>query len=414
MPAVSMISGSWWSRITPPAITTPLPGSRASTSLSTNSGSQVQSSLTMITASPRASATPRFIAREKPAFSSSRIARTFSRPSHALDATEPGEPLSTTITSWSTVWRSRVASRFRNRSAPLTVGTITVAGLTSRRVCSVGTSAAEDSRERLEQDPEVAAEREVLHVVELHCEALGEAQRSASEDLHRPSDARLHSEPESMLRPVATNQVDLLRPRANDAHVPLQHVHELRKLVQAEPPQDPADAGDARITTELEHRLRKVVELDELLEHPVGAVSHRPELVHAEWEPPKSGPGLHEEERSAAIQLDRERDDRKQRCGQNQQQRRRRHVEDALDEHRGPGYVAGVVFQDGKVGHLGKPRHSAASSPIQTTSICSVATMIRSTKRTRAFASPFWPPGGSASSSSTISRCMSSNSSIFR
>src|SRR4051794_5411550 len=145
-----------------------------------------------------------------------------------------------------------------------TAGTITDVDLAPRK-CSVGTSAAEDSRDRLEQDPEVAAEREVLHVIELDREALGERERPAPKDLHRAGDPRLDGEPEAVLRAVAMDQLDLLWPWADDAHVALQHVHELRQLIEAEPSQYAPDARNARIALELEHRLRQLIQPDELL-----------------------------------------------------------------------------------------------------------------------------------------------------
>src|SRR5215212_4491519 len=98
---------------------------------------------------------------------------------------------------------------------------MTVPNLTGRR-CSVGTSAAEDSRERLEQDSQVATQGEVLHVVELDGKPLRKAQRPTPEDLHRPRDPRLHGKPEAVLGAVAADELDLLGPWADDAHVTLQ------------------------------------------------------------------------------------------------------------------------------------------------------------------------------------------------
>src|SRR5215208_573545 len=221
---------------------------------------------------------------------------------------------------------------------------------------SVGTGAAEDSRDRLEQDPEVAAEREVLHVVELYRQALGERERPAPKDLHRAGDPGLDRKPEAVLRAVATDQIDLLRPWADNAHVALQHVHELRQLIEAEPSEYAPDARDAWIPLELEHRLGQLVKTDELLEHLVGAIAHRSEFVDPERNPAEAGSRLDEQERPPAVQFDRERDDREQRSEHDEQQQRRRHVEDALDEHGRPGYVPRVVLEHGQVRDLGEPR----------------------------------------------------------
>ena len=92
----------------------------------------------------------------------------------------------------------------------------------------------------------------------------------------------LHVEPEAVLGKVALDQLDLLRARADDAHVAAQDVDELRQLVEAEAAQQPPDPGDPRIGAQLEHRLGQVLEHHDIGERPLGVGDHRAQLVHAE------------------------------------------------------------------------------------------------------------------------------------
>src|SRR6185295_8444321 len=116
-----------------------------------------------------------------------------------------------------------------DRGAP----TVTVRGVTvtvihgvekvaevSERLVRAG--AAQDDRNRLEEDPDVAGQGNVLHVVELDREPLAEVEVAPAVDLHRPRHARLHVEPEAVFGTVALDQLDLLRPRPDHAHVATQ------------------------------------------------------------------------------------------------------------------------------------------------------------------------------------------------
>src|SRR4051812_6990878 len=82
----------------------------------------------------------------------------------------------------------------------------------------VGAATAEDGRDRHEDDTKVAAEREVLDVLPLDGEHLVECQLASARDLPRPRDARLHPQPYLVLRLVALDGIEHLRPRPNDGH----------------------------------------------------------------------------------------------------------------------------------------------------------------------------------------------------
>lgn len=55
-----------------------------------------------------------------------------------------------------------------------------------------GSSSANDGRERQREEPEITAQGEILDVVALDSESLGERQRATAEDLHRPREPGLH------------------------------------------------------------------------------------------------------------------------------------------------------------------------------------------------------------------------------
>ena len=74
-----------------------------------------------------------------------------------------------------------------------------------------------------------------------------------------------------LLRRVALDVVGMLRPRADQAHLALDHVEQLRQLVELGPAQEAADARDPRIVAGGHRRA--------LL---VGARAHRAQLVDAE------------------------------------------------------------------------------------------------------------------------------------
>src|SRR5262245_48139341 len=129
-------------------------------------------------------------------------------------------------------------------------------------------------------------------------------------DLHRTRQTRLHGEPEAMFRAVALNELELLGPRPNQAHIAPEQVPYLRQLVKAEPPEQPPDAGHARIPPELEHRLGELVE--HVLERALGTDIHRSELEQAEWLAVEAGAALDEQRRPPVLQPDRQGDQREE------------------------------------------------------------------------------------------------------
>src|SRR5207302_1387281 len=93
---------------------------------------------------------------------------------------------------------------------------------------------------------------------------------------------------------------------ADQAHVAVQHVQELRQLVQARPPEKAAGPRDAWVV------VRLVAARTALLSKPgrgggaveviAGAVPHRPQLPDGKWPAAPADPHLGENDRAVAGQ----------------------------------------------------------------------------------------------------------------
>src|SRR5262245_57782440 len=105
----------------------------------------------------------------------------------------------------------------------------------------------EEGERCAQEDLHVDARGAVLDVPDVQLDPLGPRQAGAAVDLRPPGEARLDGEPEALARGVLLDLVAERRPRADEAHVATQDVPELRQLVEREPPEDAADAGDARV-----------------------------------------------------------------------------------------------------------------------------------------------------------------------
>ena len=115
----------------------------------------------------------------------------------------------------------------------------------------------------------------------------------------------LDLEPAALARGVVVDLVLDRRPRADDRHLAAQDVDQVRQLVEREAAQQAADAGDARIA--LEHV--------DAGAHRRRAGDHRAQLPELEGRAAATDAALAVEDRSAALQLDRERRQCEQRRG---------------------------------------------------------------------------------------------------
>ncbi len=96
------------------------------------------------------------------------------------------------------------------------------------------------------------------------------------------------------------------RARPDEAHVALEHIPELRKLVEREAPQNSANPRDARIRFDLEHRAAHLVQMTDFAETLVRVGDHRAEFVERERAAIESDSLLFEEHRTGRCDLDRD------------------------------------------------------------------------------------------------------------
>src|SRR3954447_1803958 len=192
----------------------------------------------------------------------------------------------------------------------------------------------EDGGEGAEQKARVLPQRPVrdVQVVELH--HLLERDARPPEDLPRSGEARREVEP--ALAPAVDLLLELRRhgPGADQAHVALQDVPELRQLVDARAPQQIPGARDARIVLEQQPR-RVLAERPQLLHEVVRVHDHRPELVQAEAASAAADAHLREEDGPGRVELRRDRRDDQDRQRQQKQDGRDGDVHRPLHDTRG-------------------------------------------------------------------------------
>ncbi len=99
--------------------------------------------------------------------------------------------------------------------------------------------------------------------------------------------------------------VDDERARADEAHLALEHVPELRELVEARASQEAADARHARVDTlDLEQRAVDLVHVQDLAAPLLRADGHRPELDDLERRAETAAARLPVERRALAVDAD--------------------------------------------------------------------------------------------------------------
>ena len=90
------------------------------------------------------------------------------------------------------------------------------------------------------------------------------------------------------------------RSRADEAHLALDDVDDLRDLVEREAAQEPADARDPRVVADLEERALRLVHVLELRLELGRVGDHRPELEHPELALAHADAAIDEEARARA------------------------------------------------------------------------------------------------------------------
>jgi hypothetical protein len=178
---------------------------------------------------------------------------------------------------------------------------------------------------RPDEDLEVHEERAALHIQPVEGCLLREQLRHVLSDsvarvkdlallgegkLAEASDARLHREDDLVVLAPQLHELRVFRPRAHERHLALEHVPELRQLVELRLRERPADPGEPGVVGKRESHARR-------------GVVHLAELEHRELAAAKADTPAPEEHGAAAVELDC--------CSDNRQHWREKHEHERRD-----------------------------------------------------------------------------------
>ena len=171
--------------------------------------------------------------------------------------------------------------------------------------------ALQHRRHRPAHQAQVVPQRPVRHVQVVEPHHLLERDLAAAE--HLPEAGHAGPERQPLSAPVL--DVPVLardqRPRPDEAHLAASTLRSCGSSSIDSLPQDATDAGHARVVGDLEHPRVAVgvdVQVRDGLLQLLGVRHHRPELEDRERRPADTDPRLAEEDRPAAVEEDRERD----------------------------------------------------------------------------------------------------------
>src|SRR4051812_20921051 len=218
--------------------TMPIAGSESmrSRQLSSAPSRNSVSGLSSRTNSASGSRRTRLLAAAKPIFPR-RTRFTHGNSRATISGVGSGLPLSTTVTrrglASTVVSNDRRQLRSSSGAPWLTIAT------TKRPAGSVGAASANYGTGRTQEDRDVLGDGEVVDVSPLESEPLLEGQISAAVDLHRAREPGLHAEAQSLALVIERDDGLLLRARSNQRHLAPEHVQQLWRLVETEPPEPP-------------------------------------------------------------------------------------------------------------------------------------------------------------------------------
>ena len=101
-------------------------------------------------------------------------------------------------------------------------------------------------------------------------------------DLPVAAQARRHIQTLLLIIPILLHLAGQGRPRANDAHITLQNVPQLRKLIQTRLADKLAHAGNAGVVLDLEHRTIHLVLVQKVVQFCLCVRTHGAELIELE------------------------------------------------------------------------------------------------------------------------------------
>src|SRR5439155_15275195 len=127
---------------------------------------------------------------------------------------------------------------------------------------SLGARSEQNNGNRPAENLQVKPQRPVVDVFQIQPHPICEIMHIvAAADLPETSQPRLDAQAPTMRQVVESSDfIDRQRPRAHQAHFAADHIHQLRKFVDAVFADKPADGRDARIVAQLEHRRGHLVE----------------------------------------------------------------------------------------------------------------------------------------------------------
>src|SRR6202034_4911927 len=196
----------------------------------------------------------------------------------------------------------------------------------------LGAGAAHNDVGRLDEDAQIEPEAPVLNVGGVEGNVLREGWIVARLHLPQAGEARQDFEAAEMLQFVFFYFGGDWGPRTDDAHLPAQHIQELRELVEAVFAEDSSEAGDARIVRNFEQDPVALVQSREVLLHVVRMIDHGAELEEGKDPAAFANAVGNVENRTVAFQLDRDRDGQHQRRGEDQREEGKHHIHDPLAE----------------------------------------------------------------------------------
>src|SRR5208337_1574268 len=226
-------------------------------------------------------------------------------------------------------WRGRLSQSEEGAAAdrqPAKAGCRHFPGLKPRRgwswlVCPwrrSGSFRCEQHVNRACEDAQVQKQAPVLDVGEIKVHVEFKRWTTARGNLPKTGDAGFYVKAPVVLQFVLADLGDGMRPRPDQAHLPVQHIPELRKFVEAVAAENMADASDSGIVVDFEDRALPLIAGAQILLQVFGVGHHGAKLVATEgaaFDPGAFGGINH---RTGRVQVDKQSDDRHERTDQRQ------------------------------------------------------------------------------------------------
>src|SRR6266446_3775860 len=177
-------------------------------------------------------------------------------------------------------WRGRNSSPMANQPgllapAPQVVARLLMASLS-------GALRRKEHPNRGHQDAYVEGQSPVLDIGEIEMHVEIERWTVARGDLPESGHPRLHVQAPVVVEFVAADFVHRVRPRPHQAHLPAQHIPELREFVEAVAADESAETGDPGVIPQLEDGAFPLIACAQSLLQLIGAGGHGAELVTEE------------------------------------------------------------------------------------------------------------------------------------